>query len=87
MSNLWDVTDRDIDRFLKDILETWLSNDASMEQTSANNQAPLESDSQKQKSLLDIIPRSRDVCRLPYLIGSAPVVYGIPVMLKSGKSK
>ncbi|KAK3105140.1 hypothetical protein FSP39_018060 [Pinctada imbricata] len=62
VSNLWDVTDKDIDRFLRDLLETWLENDSSTD-------------------LLDIIPKARDVCRLKYLIGSAPVVYGLPITL------
>ncbi len=29
--------------------------------------------------LLTCLARARDVCRLPYLIGAAPVVYGLPV--------
>ncbi|OWF40766.1 uncharacterized protein LOC110463375 [Mizuhopecten yessoensis] len=64
VSNLWDVTDRDIDRFLESLLTTWLSAD-------------------KPCSLLDILPAAREVCQLPYLIGSAPVVYGFPVYMRS----
>ncbi|XP_033761425.1 uncharacterized protein LOC117343195 [Pecten maximus] len=64
VSNLWDVTDRDIDRFLESLLSTWLA-------------------AEKPCSLLDILPAARDVCQLPYLIGSAPVVYGFPVFMRS----
>ncbi|XP_060075951.1 uncharacterized protein LOC132555621 [Ylistrum balloti] len=64
VSNLWDVTDRDIDRFLESLLSTWLAAD-------------------KPSSLMDILPAAREVCQLPYLIGSAPVVYGFPVYMSS----
>ncbi|XP_023932178.1 separin-like [Lingula anatina] len=62
VANLWDVTDRDIDRFLENLLKAWL---------------PGESD----PMLLEHIEQARDSCRLPHIIGAAPVVYGLPVAL------
>uniref|UniRef100_A0A3Q4HSX9 separase n=1 Tax=Neolamprologus brichardi TaxID=32507 RepID=A0A3Q4HSX9_NEOBR len=62
LGNLWDVTDRDIDRFTKALLESWFS---------AGSGAPL----------LDFMGSSRQATHLKYLIGSAPVVYGLPVHL------
>ncbi|XP_061181389.1 uncharacterized protein LOC133189955 [Saccostrea echinata] len=66
VANLWDVTDKDIDRFLACLLSSWLSDEASTDP----------------RSLLEVIPKARVACRLPHLIGAAPVVYGFPVFLK-----
>ncbi|XP_071103175.1 separin-like [Haliotis cracherodii] len=63
IANLWDVTDRDIDRFLGGMLTSWMS-------------------SEGEGSLLEAIPAARDQCRLPFLIGAAPVVYGFPVSFR-----
>ncbi|KAF7206960.1 separin [Nothobranchius furzeri] len=62
LGNLWDVTDRDIDRFTKALLESWLS---------AGPGA----------ALLDHMSSSRQATHLKYLIGAAPVTYGLPVHL------
>ena len=32
-------------------------------------------------SLMEAVATSRDVCKLKYLIGAAPIVYGIPFYL------
>lgn len=66
VANLWDVTDKDIDRFLACLLSSWLSDDTTTEP----------------RKLLDVVPKARAACRLPHLIGAAPVVYGFPVFLK-----
>ncbi|KAM6928107.1 separin [Xenentodon cancila] len=63
LGNLWDVTDRDIDRFTKALLESWLS---------AGSGAPL----------LEYMGSSREATHLKYLIGAAPVVYGLPLQLQ-----
>ncbi|XP_041837386.1 separin isoform X2 [Melanotaenia boesemani] len=63
LGNLWDVTDRDIDRFTKALLESWFS---------AGSGAPL----------LQYIGSSRQATHLKYLIGAAPVVYGLPIHLQ-----
>lgn len=36
----------------------------------------------EQETLLDFMVDARNSCRLQYLIGSAPVMYGLPVHLK-----
>jgi separase len=62
VGNLWDVTDRDIDRYSTTLLELFLrNNDGS--------------------SLASCVARSRDTCKLRYLVGCAPVCYGLPVHL------
>ncbi|XP_061583549.1 separin [Cololabis saira] len=63
LGNLWDVTDRDIDRFTKALLESWFS---------AGSGAPL----------LEHMSSSREATNLKYLIGAAPVVYGLPIQLQ-----
>ena len=65
MSCLWDVTDRDIDRFTDALLRSWLA-------------AP------HNAGLLDFVPASRQVCRLPYLVGASVVTYGFPVVINKG---
>ncbi|EDO43603.1 predicted protein [Nematostella vectensis] len=63
VANLWDVTDRDIDRLTATLLKTWLQRDHSL-------------------SLAQALCQARKACKLGYLIGASPVVYGIPVYRK-----
>nr|XP_008101791.1 PREDICTED: separin [Anolis carolinensis] len=63
LGNLWDVTDRDIDRFMHALLKNWLK---------AGSGAPL----------LQYIIQSRHAPRLKYMIGAAPIAYGLPVFLQ-----
>lgn len=63
LGNLWDVTDRDIDRYTEALLQGWLR---------AGSGAPL----------LYYVSQARQAPRLKYLIGAAPVAYGLPVSLQ-----
>ncbi|XP_004692763.1 PREDICTED: separin [Condylura cristata] len=63
LGNLWDVTDRDIDRYTEALLQGWLG---------AGPGAPL----------LHYVSQARQAPRLKYLIGAAPVAYGLPVCLR-----
>ncbi|KAG8518346.1 Separin, partial [Galemys pyrenaicus] len=63
LGNLWDVTDRDIDRYTEALLQGWLG---------AGPGAPL----------LYYVNQARQAPRLKYLIGAAPVAYGLPVCLQ-----
>ncbi|KAM5249307.1 separin isoform 1-T3 [Hipposideros larvatus] len=63
LGNLWDVTDRDIDRYTEALLQSWLG---------AGPGAPL----------LYYVSQARQAPRLKYLIGAAPVAYGLPVTLR-----
>ncbi|CAG7948856.1 unnamed protein product [Penicillium nalgiovense] len=73
VATLWDVTDRDIDRFTTTAFDAW---------------GLIEKKDKKDKSRgenvgLDMaIARSRGSCVLRYLNGAAPVVYGVPVFLE-----
>ncbi|XP_051045973.1 separin [Phodopus roborovskii] len=64
LGNLWDVTDRDIDRYTEALLQGWLG---------AGPGAPL----------LYYVSQARQAPRLKYLIGAAPVAYGLPVSLQT----
>lgn len=62
MGNLWDITDGEIDRFTRALIELWLSAEPGTKLYSAMQQA-------------------REACRLRYLTGSAPVMYGLPMWI------
>ncbi|CAG8464478.1 7082_t:CDS:10 [Acaulospora colombiana] len=85
VANLWDVTDRDIDRFSKALFSNWnlQPNEERFDENIPNVQN-IDSDTSTRGaiSLVQAVSKSRDGCVLKYLIGSAPVVYGIPCYLK-----
>ena len=66
LGNLWDVTDKDIDKFTMSVFEKigLITNVA----TSFD----------EGMSISDAVVESRDLCNLKYLNGAAPVVYGLP---------
>ncbi|KAL9646724.1 hypothetical protein ABK040_001146 [Willaertia magna] len=59
VANLWDVTDKDIDRLTEHLFNNWL-------------------DRKSNRSISEVLTEARETCRLPYLIGSATVCYGLP---------
>ncbi len=96
MATLWDVTDKDIDRFSHAVLEKWgLFEDRQPPVSSspvkkgakqngkgrAKNTEKVERDERKPMSLDQAVAQGRDSCILRYLNGAAPVVYGVPVYL------
>jgi separase len=70
VANLWDVTDKDIDKFSQSVFDK-LSLNSTKEKRSSNNNI----------SIVAAVAQSRDSCKLKYLTGAAPVVYGIPFYL------
>ncbi|CAG8174921.1 unnamed protein product [Penicillium olsonii] len=71
VATLWDVTDRDIDRFTTTTFDEWglIKKDK-------------EGRVDQEIGLDAAIARSRGACVLKYLNGAAPVVYGVPVFLE-----
>lgn len=65
VGNLWDVTDKDIDKFTLAMFEGW---------GLTGGKAP--------GTICDAVRVSRDECKLKYLNGAAPVVYGLPLTLQ-----
>ncbi|GAA5874618.1 hypothetical protein JCM3774_004663 [Rhodotorula dairenensis] len=76
VANLWDVTDKDIDKFAWSVLRR--TGIAPPEAPTSATPSPV--------SLTTAVGQSRDVCNLRYLNGAAPVVYGIPVHFKYSAS-
>jgi separase len=67
LANLWDITDKDIDRLSVALFEDWGLGSSNV---STN------------VSLCNSLTRARDACRMKFLVGSAPVIYGIPAFLR-----
>lgn len=66
VGNLWDVTDRDIDRYCIELIETFFGN---------------EPPGKPGCSLAQCVAIARDACKMRYIVGCAPVCYGVPVYL------
>ncbi|GAA5945755.1 hypothetical protein JCM3775_005840 [Rhodotorula graminis] len=78
VANLWDVTDKDIDKFALSVFQrTGIATPEPGPTTSSS------SSSSRPLSLTAAVAQSRTVCNLKYLNGAAPVVYGIPVRFAS----
>jgi separase len=74
IGNLWDVTDVDIDRYAMQMLDQFFNN--------GNTQADDDDDDDdtpSTASLAECVAKARSACRMRYLVGCAPVCYGIPV--------
>ena len=71
VANLWDVTDKDIDKFSQSVFD----------KLSLNSMKGKRSGDSNNTSIVAAVAQSRDSCKLKYLTGAAPVVYGIPFYL------
>ncbi|CAG8606463.1 2026_t:CDS:10, partial [Dentiscutata heterogama] len=65
VANLWDVTDKDIDRFSKALFNKWKLCPNNMDAVTPKEDV----------SLVQAVSMARNECKLKYLIGAAPVVY------------
>jgi separase len=75
IANLWDVTDRDIDKLTQAVFDKMrLTPEARREKS-------IESDQRDGISIVRALAEAREVCKLKYITGAAPVVYGIPFYL------
>ena len=77
VANLWEVTDRDIDKYLLELLDIWRN-----EAKQLTDKTELSGFQVNSASISRAVSKSRDICKLSYLNGAAPVVYGLPVVLK-----
>ncbi|KAJ7741576.1 cysteine peptidase C50 [Mycena maculata] len=73
VANIWDVTDRDIDVFSQSVFDKLGLSADGVRSWNANGGG--------RTSLIAAVARSRSSCKLKYLTGAAPVVYGIPFYL------
>ena len=76
VATLWDVTDKDIDRFAMRTFEHWgLFNNQGSRAKGKKKQGSGE----KKQSLIEAVGKGREACNLRYLNAAAVCVYGIPV--------
>ena len=82
VANLWDVTDRDIDRLSEDVfkqLNLDVAHVGGKDKTTSpthGNLLPI-----SPLSTAQAVAKSREECRLKYLTGAAPVIYGLPMYM------
>jgi hypothetical protein len=72
VANLWDVTDKDIDKFAKSVLDKLRLTACEINCSRTTNNSI---------SVVTAVAQSRESCKLKYLTGAAPVTYGIPFYL------
>jgi separase len=80
LANLWDVTDKDIDRLTAALLTSWGLVAAGAFPATVAPHHPLPPVPPR-ATLAEALVAARHACRMPYLVGAAPVVYGVPVRL------
>ncbi|KAL4918001.1 peptidase family C50-domain-containing protein [Aspergillus aurantiobrunneus] len=73
VATLWDVTDKDIDRFAKATFENW-----GLLQARPRGGGEDVGEADAKVALDAAVSQSRRACVLKYLNGAAPVVYGVP---------
>ncbi|KAL4433955.1 hypothetical protein ABPG75_000396 [Micractinium tetrahymenae] len=80
VANLWDVTDRDIDRFSQALLTAYISSSGGSSRSSkqSNGDSGDENSEPLGTDMSAAVGASRGVCKLPHLVGAAPVCYGLP---------
>ncbi|KAG8704941.1 hypothetical protein FRC08_001937 [Ceratobasidium sp. 394] len=71
VATLWDVTDHECDRFAQSVFTS----------LKLDEPRPKISDGREGTSVVQAVASAREVCKLKYLTGAAPVVYGIPFYL------
>ncbi|BCS28779.1 C50 family peptidase [Aspergillus puulaauensis] len=75
VATLWDVTDKDIDRFAKATFENWGLLGSGPDQC---GEGGVVGDDDAKVALDAAVSQARRACVLKYLNGAAPVVYGVP---------
>ena len=73
---LWSVTDGEIDRFCQSLVRELLSSSTTDTQAQAHAVSPDASLLPRQ------VHKARTACKLAYLVGAAPVLYGLPLGTK-----
>lgn len=106
---LWDVTDKDLDRYTKGLLELWPLGKGKVESATSSKSSGLAqalhfeegednssggssssgageggNNSRSSQTLGVASALARSECRLRYLVGAAPVCYGVPLLGGSG---
>ncbi|KAL6306065.1 peptidase family C50-domain-containing protein [Sparassis latifolia] len=80
VANLWDVTDRDIDKFSQAVFDSLRLIPSEVNRWRPNETVDAGS-ARDGVSAVTAVAKARECCKLKYLTGAAPVVYGIPFYL------
>ena len=84
VATLWDVTDKDIDRFAKSTFEHWGLFES--QETGAKVKRKRKAEGsvavEQKLSLVEAVARGREACNLRHLNAAAVCVYGVPVYFK-----
>lgn len=80
VANLWDVTDRDIDKFAMAVFER-VGLEGGVLGNGKHRKGGKKGREREKVSICEAVGKCRDVCKLKYLTGAAVVVYGIPYYL------
>ncbi|GER26714.1 separase [Striga asiatica] len=82
VANLWEVTDKDIDRFGKAMLNAWLRERSALSSECTQCNPPVSNSKLRicnhRPRIGSFMGQARDACHLGHLIGAAPVCYGVP---------
>ena len=84
VANLWDVTDRDIDRFSQAVLTAWISGSGGSGDASSGDASSSRDGCTGGVDVSAAVAASRAACKLPHLVGAAPVCYGVPSRIVAG---
>ncbi|CAM9196338.1 unnamed protein product [Phaeothamnion confervicola] len=84
VANLWDVTDRDIDRFSVDLLDRFVGPAATTSAAAFRRGGGVAVEGGAAggggSSIAHAVAAARRQCKLRYIVGAAPVVYGVPAL-------
>lgn len=69
IGNLWDVTDKDIDKYSIKCMDYLFDNSKEEEHLSPG----------------EAVYQSRDACKLQYIVGCSPIIYGLPADIMLGE--
>ncbi|KAL6494538.1 hypothetical protein OROGR_031338 [Orobanche gracilis] len=91
VANLWEVTDKDIDRFGKEMMNAWLrERSATSSECAQCNVPPTNNSKSKNCShrprIGSFMGQARDACNLGFLVGASPVCYGVPTGITKRKN-
>jgi len=78
---LWDVTDTEIDKYLDSLLARWIPSKwpppNGLNGLDSRFSAP-----STPRYITDMSSKARHDCKLMFLVGSTPVVYGLPIFCR-----
>jgi separase len=79
VATLWDVTDKDIDRFAQSTFEQWGLFEPG---TAGKGKGRMKAEQSGRMSLVEAVAKGRKACNLRYLNAASVCVYGVPVYLR-----